>query len=227
VTEPKPDFWYLIPYGYVPLDLDPPLEQIEALVQQVLSLPGEQRDRAERVLRFYTGIVTSLNAQDVKVCLFGMHPDDQDGATFSVLTFSTIPASGGGAKLLIAGMAGTAADAPDEGMGPLELPCGLGFLVEEKRSMAAPGRAPEGSGPVMEAVWQGTVAATGPNNADIIVIQMVTPAVELAGDYRDILLGVAHTLTFTDPSLPETTGDANAREPESGSAAAAVRNDFG
>ncbi|MBT2504810.1 hypothetical protein J7I98_02655 [Streptomyces sp. ISL-98] len=160
-------------------------------------------------------------------CAVSHEAQHADGVTFSVLTFSTIPASGGGAKLLIAGMAGTAADSPDEGIRPLELPCGLGFLVEEKRNMAAPGRTPEGSGPAMEAVWQGTVAATGANNADLIVIQMVTPAVELAGDCRDILLGVAHTLTFTDPSLPGTTGDANAGEPEPGSAAAAVRNDFG
>ncbi|WP_028814822.1 hypothetical protein [Streptomyces flavidovirens] len=228
MTEPKPDFWYLIPHGYVPLDLNPPLEQIESLVRQVLSLPDEQRDRAERVLRFYTGIITSMNAQDVRVCLFGMHPDDQGDPTFSVVTFSTVQASGGHAKLVIAGMAGTAADSPEEGLRPLELPAGLGLLTEEMRSMPAPGPPPEGSDdPPVETVWQGTVALTCPGNSDILVLQMVTPAVDLADHYRDILIGVAHTVSFTDPSLPETAGDATDGDPEPGSVAAMVRSDFG
>ena len=51
-------------------------------------------------------------------------------------------------------------------------------------------------------MWQGTVAVTGSGTPDIILVQLVTPALHLAVVYRDILLGVAHALTFTDPTKP-------------------------
>ncbi|MFE6625066.1 hypothetical protein [Streptomyces sp. NPDC057740] len=225
VREQESAFWYLIPHGYLQLDLNPPVEQIEALVRQLLGLPDEMRDRAEEVLRFYAGVVTSLNANRVQACLVGSHPDGAGGIAFSVLTVSTVPTSGSNAKLVIANLAGTAATSPDQGMRPLELPCGPGFLVEKKLSVTVPGRPPEGHDAFSQGrVWQGTVAVTGAGTPDIIMIQMVTASVELADDYRDILLGVAHTVTFTDPSLPDAGSSV---EPERESAAASIRSDFG
>ncbi|WP_030953871.1 hypothetical protein [Streptomyces sp. NRRL S-481] len=225
LSEQEPAFWYLIPHGYLQLDLNPPVEQVEALILQLLSLPDEMRDRAEEVLRFYAGVVTSLNANRVQACLVGSHPDDAGGIAFSVLTISTLPTSGANAKLVIASLAGTAVNNPDEGMRPLELPCGTGFLAEKKLCTTAPGRPPEGSDqPPQGLVWQGTVAVTGTGTPDIIMIQLVTASVELADVYRGILLGIAHTVTFTDPSLPQTR---SSRDPEPGSAAASIRSDFG
>ncbi|MET9383147.1 hypothetical protein ABZY09_19250 [Streptomyces sp. NPDC002928] len=225
VSEREPAFWYLIPHGYMQLDLNPPVERIEALARQILSLPDEMRDRAEEVLRFYAGVVTSLNAHRVQACLVGSHPDDTGGIVFSVLTVSTVPTSGANAKLVIASLAGAAADNRDEGMRPLELPCGTGFLIEKKLRTTAPGRPPGGSDtPPQGEVWQGTVAVTGTGTPDIIMIQLVTASVELADDYRNILLGVAHTVTFTDPSLPE---EGSSTDPEQWSATASVRSDFG
>ncbi|MGW7054731.1 hypothetical protein [Streptomyces sp. NPDC054887] len=224
--KPKPAFWYGLPHGYLQLDLDPPYEQVVALIQQVLSLPDELRDRAEEVVRFYTGVVGLLNAQQVQGCAIGLHPDEAGGAVSSVLTVSTVPASGVNAKLVLAGMAGTAADNPDEGMRPLELPCGTGFIAEKKRRTVAPGRPPEGGdAPAEGTVWQGTVAVTGRGMPDIVVVQLVTAAVDLADDYRNILLGVAHTLTFTDPAARDEPDGTGTRH---GSAATkAIRNDFG
>lgn len=225
VGEREPAFWYLIPHGYLQLDLNPPVEQIEALVRQLRCLPDEMRDRAEEVLRFYAGVVSSLNASQVQACLVGSHPDDAGGIAFSVLTVSTVATPGPNAKLVIANLAGTAATSPGQGMRPLDLPCGPGFLVEKKLSTTAPGRPSEGSATSPQGrVWQGTVAVTGTGTPDIVMIQMVTASVELADDYRDILLGVAHTVTFTDPSLPEVRSTV---EPVRGSAAASIRSDFG
>jgi hypothetical protein len=39
--------------------------------------------------------------------------------------------------------------------------------------------------------------------SSIITVQLVTPAVELADDYRGVLLGVARTVTFDDPAAPD------------------------
>jgi len=52
--------------------------------------------------------------------------------------------------------------------------------------------------------------------------QLVTGEVDHVDDYRNVLLGFASTLTFTDPSLMEVGMDSGA-----GSAAAEVRSPFG
>ncbi|MGI5458445.1 hypothetical protein ACQEWB_35770 [Streptomyces sp. CA-249302] len=220
----KPVFWYGIPHGYAKLDLNPPRERIEKLARELNMLPADQRAQASQVLQFYAGVVNALNAQNVHMCAVGYHPDDDGTIVTSTLTISTVSTSGHNAKLVIAGLAGTAADHPNCGMRPLTLPCGLGYLVEEKKRTVAPGRDPDNpEGPLRGDVWQGTVAATGSGTPDIILVQMVTPALYLADVYRDILLGVAYTLTFTDPaqSAPELG------EPSMNSAEAAMRNDFG
>jgi hypothetical protein len=223
--EATPVFWYGIPHGYMKLDLDPPRERVEELIRQLNTLPAERRAQASQVLQFYAGFVTTLSAQNVHMCAIGNHPDEDGTIVTSTLTISTVSASGHNAKLVIAGLAGTASDDPDSGMRPLELPCGLGYLSEEKKRTVAPGRAPDSpEGPLRGDVWQGTVAVTGSGTPDIIVVQMVTPAVHLADVYRDILLGVARTLTFTDPAKPQVSPDS---EPQAGSVDAAMRADFG
>ncbi|MEU4655649.1 hypothetical protein AB0G32_17180 [Streptomyces sp. NPDC023723] len=224
-SEQEPLFWYAIPHGYLQLDLDPPMERIEGLIQQVLSLPDEMRGRAEEVLRFYAGVVTSLNANRVQTCLIGSHPNDTGDIAFSVLTVSTIPASGANARLVLANLAGTADSNPDEGMRPLELPCGMGFIAEKKLITTAPGRPPAGSDDSPRGrVWQGTVVVTRRGTDDFVMLQLVTSALELADDYRSVLLGVAHTVTFTDPS---SSREGSGEEPAPGSVAASMRSDFG
>ncbi|MEU3991184.1 hypothetical protein OG301_34550 [Streptomyces platensis] len=223
--KPIPEIWYGIPHGYVQVDLDPPVEQIEELVQQVLALPDGLRAQAEPVVQFYAGFVTALNKQNARACLLGMHLDEYDEPATSVITFSTVPAHGTSAKAIIAG---TAADTVDGSAHPLELPAGLAYFSEEERRTPAPGRPAEGSdGPLMGDIWQGTVAVTGSGGSEIVVIQLVTSAVEMAEDFRNILLGVAHTLSFSDPSLSGDEAGTGAREPEPDSVVAAVRSVFG
>ncbi|MGX1760525.1 hypothetical protein ACWIG5_27020 [Streptomyces lydicus] len=227
VEKPVPEIWYGIPHGYVEVDLDPPVEQIEEMVQQVLALPDGLRMQVEPVVQFYAGFVTAINEQDARACLLGMHLDEYDEPATSVITFSTVPAHGISAKAIIAGTVGSAADEVDGGARPLELPAGLAYFSEEKRHVPAPGRPAEGDGPLMGDIWQGTVAVTGSGASEIVLIQLVTSAVEMAEDFRNILLGVAHTLSFTDPALSGNEADAGAREPEPDSVVAAVRNVFG
>jgi hypothetical protein len=225
-SQPKPLLWYGLPHGYLQLDLDPPFERVVELINQVLSLPDDFRDRAERVVRFYAGVVGLLNAQNILGCALGLHPDESGGFASSVLTVSVFPASGVNAKLVLSSMAGTASDRPDEGMRPLELPCGTGFLAEKKRRTAAPGMPPEGSDMSPEGtVWQGTVAVTGAGKSDIVMLQLVTPAVDMADSYRDVLLGVAHTLSFTDPALMAAAESDSVLR--SSASVDAIRNDFG
>ncbi|MDI3385634.1 hypothetical protein QIS99_05295 [Streptomyces sp. B-S-A8] len=221
----KPSFWYGLPVGYFSMDLDPPVEQFMELVQQLRALPEPERDAADRALRLYAGVVQLLNTNQVQECALGMHPDDAGGFTTSVFTVSTL-LTPGNAKLVIAGLAGSAADGKDEGLSPLELPCGLGYLSEKLAAAPRSTQQPDLNDALPSSIWQGTVAVALPGNAELVVLQMVTPDLDSADDYRNILLGIARTLTFTDPEQAEAAD--SAQEPAALTGAAAViRNDFG
>ncbi|MER6016329.1 hypothetical protein [Streptomyces bluensis] len=222
----KPSFWYGLPVGYVSLDLHPPAERLMEIVHQLRGLPDQQRDEADRALRLYAGIVSLLNTNRVQECALGVHPDDSGGFTTSVFTVSTMSTAGNSAKLVVAGLAGSAADGRNEGMRPLELPCGVGFLSEKRSPAPRSSRRPESGDAAPSHIWQGTVAVAVPSAPELIVLQMVTPDLDSADAYRDILLGIARTLTFTDPARAVALDED--REPEAlNGAAAAMRNDFG
>lgn len=222
----QPSFWYRLPVGYVSLDLYPPAERLRELVTQLRGLPEQERDEADRALRLYTGIVSLLNSNRVQECALGVHPNDSGGFTTSVFTVSTMLTAGNSSKLVMAGLVGNAADDREEGTRPLELPCGLGVLSEKRPTAPRPSRQPEASNTAPTHIWQGTVAVAAPSTPELIVLQMVTPDLDSADAYRDILLGIARTLTFTDPA--RATADDEDREPEAlTGGAAAIRNDFG
>lgn len=227
-VEPKPAFWYGIPHGYQSMDLTPSAEHLEELAEQVRNLPEGLRERANHAVRFYAGVVRALNSQQAVACLIGMHPNEEDEPVMSVITVSVVPTTGANPALVVADMASSATERPEDGIVPMELPTGIGFLAEQVRRTPVPGPPPEGSDrPLEGTLWQGTVAVPGPDSGDVIVMQLVTPAIDQREDYRNILTGFAHTLSFTDPHLPEGSGSDSDLPPAPGSTAAAVQNDFG
>ncbi|MCX5093293.1 hypothetical protein OOK36_31280 [Streptomyces sp. NBC_00365] len=225
-TAPQPMFWYGLPHGYLELDLNPSSEGVAELARRVSGFPQEVRDRVAQLFRLYATTVTMLRKQSVATCALGMHPDGNGEASLSVLTISAVPSTGANPKLVLADMVTShAGGSASDGMQPIELPVGIGFLTEQVRKTAAPGVPPEGQEEPLEgSVWQGMVAVPNTRTSSIITVQLVTPAVELADDYRAVLLGTARTLTFTDPAAAGTGHDADS---VSSSAAQAVRNDFG
>ncbi|MGV9566441.1 hypothetical protein [Streptomyces sp. NPDC003480] len=222
----KPSFWYGIPVGFMSLDLHPSAERLMEVVNQLRGLPEQEREEADRALRLYAGIVNLLNTNRVQECALGVHPDDSGGFTTSVFTVSTTLTMGNSSKLVVAGLAGSVAEGRNEGMRPLQLPCGVGFLSARRSPVPRSSRRPQASNAALSHIWQGTVAVAAPSAPELIVLQMVTPYLDFADAYQDILLGIARTLTFTDPS--RATADDQDQEPEAlTGAAAAMRNDFG
>jgi hypothetical protein len=220
----KPSFWYGLPVGYTSLDLQPPADRLLELIERLRGLPGQEREEADRALRLYANIVSQLNINRVQECALGVHPHDAGGFTTSVFTVSTLPTTGS-AKLAVAGLAGNVGDGSGEGVRPVELRCGLGLLSEKGVPAPRSSRRPELNDTLPTHLWQGVVAVAAPSTPELIVLQMVTPNRAAADDYRNILLGIARTLTFSDPT--RTTADGAAEPEDSTGAAAAVRNDFG
>ncbi|WP_284433722.1 hypothetical protein [Streptomyces sp. TUS-ST3] len=215
---PKPEFWYGLPYGYLQLDLRPTPEGIQEVARQLAALPEDVRDRADQVFRLYSVVLTLLRSQDVMGCALGMHPDESGEPTLSVLTVSTVPTSGAHPEAVLLQMLGDGGTGPDDGIVPVELPVGTGYVWETVRTTVAPTAPPEGQDePAEGTVWQGTVGIPVPRTSSIITVQLVTPSLELADDYRGVLLGVARTVTFADPAAPAAAEARGATGPFSGS----------
>lgn len=226
-TDLRPAFWYDIPHGYLQMDVYPTAERLDEVAAQIRALPEDVRDRADQVFRLYAIVMWEMQKNRVQGCAIGMHPDDRGEATTSVLTVFSVDTHGKNPKAALTTlMTSGFGDSPDSGFVPIELPCGLGFRAETVRQAMAPGR-PSGGGdqPEEDPVWQGMVAIPDVRSSAIIVIQLVSASVNLADDYRNVLEGVASTVSFTDPARADGAGGVT--EPMPGSAAEAVRNDFG
>ncbi|WP_070010642.1 hypothetical protein [Streptomyces abyssalis] len=225
--KPPPQFWYDIPYGYAQLEVYPSAERMAELAREVLALPDDVRERADEVFRLYALVMYEMQKHRVQGCALGLHPDERDGAAMSVLTVSSVDSPGVNPKAVLATlMASGAGETAESGIVPVELPCGPGFVTQFVQRPVPPGGSPvDGEGGVDETpVWRGLLAIPDTRSSAIIAIQLVTPSVHLADDYRGVLVGVGRTVSFTDPALAARTGD---EPPEPGSAAAAVRSDFG
>lgn len=223
----RPAFWYDIPYGYAQLEVYPSAERMEELAREILALPEELRERADQVFRLYALVMWEMQKHRVQGCALGLHPDERDGAAMSVLTVSSVDSPGVNPKAVLATLLSSGAgETKESGIVPVELPCGPGFLTQYVQRPVPPGASPaEGEGGVDETpVWRGLLAIPDTRSSAIIAIQLVTPSVHLADDYRGVLVGIGRTVTFTDPALAARTGD---EPPEPGSATEAVRSDFG
>ncbi|MBT2397846.1 hypothetical protein J7E89_18160 [Streptomyces sp. ISL-100] len=226
-VEQKSAFWYGLPLGYRQVDLQPSPAGLAEVARQINDLPSEVRDRADQVFRLYAIVVMMLQKQQVQGCALGMHPDDSGGSALSVLTVFSVPTPGMNPKRVLTKMlAGGAGSGSGDGMRPVELPIGTGFLSESVQTTVAPGVPPEGQEePRQEEVWQGMVAIPDTRSSSVIAVQMVTASVEFADDYRGVLLGTARTVTFTDPARAE--GEHAFESVASGSVAEAMKSDFG
>ncbi|MFI7404702.1 hypothetical protein ACIBW9_30200 [Streptomyces sp. NPDC049541] len=145
-----------------------------------------------------------LEKQGVIHVSIGAHPEE-DGSAFmvSVLTVAEQPLEGIKPALALAGAldalgAGGATEAT-----MVDLPCGPALFTDEiERAPASPAR--EGADPddAEDRVWRGTVLIPNRTGSSVYLMQLTTAALAYEAEYREILLAMAHTVTFDDPEGP-------------------------
>ncbi|MHB9758404.1 hypothetical protein ACYBSK_28830 [Streptomyces sp. BYX5S] len=205
-----PAFWWGIPHGFHQIDLAPSLSDLRGRAQQISALPpGEERDRASSALRLYAVSLLSMRSHEVMGCAIGLHPGEgTERPVLSTLVVSMMSVPSGGAKAALTRLIPTSPDGSSSrgGVRPVELPCGLGFVTEQERQTASPREDPKTQEFQEMPVWQGTVAIPAPGSSTVFFVQLVTAEIEQADDYRDVLLGVARTVTFSDPQAGDAAG---------------------
>ncbi|MFI9051633.1 hypothetical protein [Streptomyces sp. NPDC053427] len=224
-AEPEPLFWYAFPDGYRRMDLDSSPEGLEAVARQIRELPGEWGDRADQVARLCAVVQVKLRKHEVLGAAFGVRPEGDGAGALSVITVSRLPMPGVNPEVVLTKMlADPTGNGPDEGLRSVELPIGTGFLAESERRTVPPDRDADGADePVADTLWQGLVAVPDSVSSSVITVQLVTGAVDLADDSREVLLGTARTLSLTDPQAADEEDDPAAGH----DATETVRNVFG
>lgn len=192
-----------VPAGFHPLALDP-AQLPEAVAELLAGLPPAPEGRATEVLADYRQALGLLREQDVLFCALGLHQGRDADVHSSVLALTAEPLSGAVPGLVLADLLARAtADASTAGVQPLELPSGPGLLVEQLCERTAPRF--DGAGPQdwpVVPVWTGTVALASAAQDRLALLQLSSAATALAAEYREVLLGTAHTLAFPAPAEP-------------------------
>ncbi|QMU78791.1 hypothetical protein GXW83_26900 [Streptacidiphilus sp. PB12-B1b] len=176
-----------LPDGFHPLRLDPPDPSPpgrDALRGLLAGLPPAPEGLAVDVLAGYERAVALLRAQQVLFCALGLH---RDGGLLrsSVLALAARPLGAGPGPVLAGLLARVAADASAGGGCLLELPAGPALLWERRTAGT---------------LWTGTVALACAAHDRLALLQLSCAVPERAADYREVLLGAAHTLALHRPA---------------------------
>jgi hypothetical protein len=181
------DVWFALPRGFVPL----PLHELAAArhaAQTDGSLVG-----LGPVLRLAQLL---LDAGAVHCCL-GLHVDDEgDGRPLLSLFTLARRDTGWAPRSVLAGRAAVGAEGAEH-IEMLDLPCGPASLVQTRLK-----EPPELGLGAPSGLLQVTAYVPGLDGRRVAILSLATTAVDHAHHYRDLLRGIAVTVSFEDP-LPE------------------------
>ncbi|MFB6937638.1 hypothetical protein [Streptomyces chartreusis] len=225
--DPSSMIWYALPGGFfdVPVDaLDPePGSGQEAHLDQALALvldlvPGDRRDRYAGALRDVRFMAGQMRSGGVIGCSLGMHYADDGSSASSVFTVALTDIEWAPAKVTAVRAVSLRESA--ENVALLTLPGSRPAAISDTVITM-----PALEGVPSHEVYQCNLYIPAPSGTQLGVLTLSTTAVGSRKHYRELMLGIAHTVSFHDP-LPEierTARDDNATGPDGG----AIASDFG
>lgn len=204
--QPADSMWFWPPEGYFPIPLENWQQPLGRVWEALRDIPGAaQADPSPmQLLELFGGILGMLEKQGVIHVSIGAHPEE-DGSAFmvSVLTVAEQPLEGIKPGLALAGALDAlgAGGATEAAM--VDLPCGPALLTDGIERVPAPPTR-EGADPddAEDRVWRGTVLIPNRTGSSVYLMQLTTAALAFEAEYREILLAMAHTVTFDDPEGP-------------------------
>ncbi|MER5938306.1 hypothetical protein ABT121_13400 [Streptomyces sp. NPDC001928] len=227
--DPSSKIWYALPAGYfnVPVDAlapEPGSEQ-EAQLEQALALvldvaPEDQRDRYVGALRDVRYMAGQMRRDGVLACSLGMHYADDGSSATSVFTVALQDIEWAPAKVTAVSAVSSRESA--ENVGLLTLPGGRPASICDTLITV-----PALAGLPSQDLYQCTLYIPAPSGTQLGVLTLSSTAVDCRGYYRDMLAGIAHTVSFHDP-MPEIERAARGEGADGpGGAANDIASDFG
>ncbi|MGW0560944.1 hypothetical protein ACWDZ4_09970 [Streptomyces sp. NPDC003016] len=227
--DPSSKIWYALPGGYfnVPIDaLDPePGSEQETHLEQALAsilelAPEDQRDRYTGALRDVRFMAGQMRSEGVIACSLGMHYADDGSSASSVFTVALRDIDWAPARITAVRAVSLRESA--ENVGLLTLPGGRPAAVSDTMiTMPALEEVPS------QDVYQCNLYIPAPSGTQLGVLTLSTTAVGSRKHYRDMMQGIAHTVSFHDP-MPEIERAARGDKADgAGSIADDIASDFG
>lgn len=201
------------PIGYFPLDL----ENSESVVGAFLESFRAETDLSDHDRGLLIDGMEVMDAQMNAVkdaggiyFAYGMHPDPQLGFAESYLTVYVREVEIGNPRAVLAGFAEAAAGEPGiKAVSRSEFAGGPAVIAEYERVLPAVStdRVPTNE---RVALHQLRAGFSFPDGSRVVVVELTSRHTHLWDSYRNVLLGVADSVRFTDPEpddQPETTAD--------------------
>lgn len=225
--DPSSKIWYALPGGFfdVPVDaLDPePGSEREAHLDQALALvldlaPGDRRDRYAGALRDVRFMAGQMRSEGIIGCSLGMHHADDGSSAPSVLTVALRDIEWGPAKVTAVRAVSLRESA--ENVALLTLPGSRPAAISDTLITM-----PALEGVPGHEVYQCNLYIPAPSGTQLGVLTLSTTAVASRKHYRELMEGIAHTVSFHDP-LPEIERTARG-DATDGPGANDIASDFG
>nr|WP_163016857.1 hypothetical protein [Streptomyces chartreusis] len=202
--DPSSKIWYALPDSFVDvpiegLDPEPGSEQETYLVQALALVlgvaPEDQRDRYTGALRDVRFMARQMRSEGVIACSLGMHYADDGSSASSVFTVALTDIEWAPAKVTAVRAVSLRESA--ENVALLTLPGSRPAAISDTVITM-----PALEGVPSHEVYQCNLYIPAPSGTQLGVLTLSTTAVGSRKHYRELMEGIAHTVSFHDP-LPE------------------------
>jgi hypothetical protein len=212
--EEGPNIWVTMPPGYLPLPVRNPVERLNEAEPVLAELcPPERQDLLYATLNTFALLLTELERRNTVYCGLGWHTAP-DGVMVSSTLVVSLQLTGEerNPRLLLGDLVKVAADADDQGQADLvDLPGGPALFFESVRSLPKPALPGQQGDPGRADVYQLEVIVPNEKGDLLASLEFCTPQVEYGTRYREMMVLLANSVSFTPPPGSED-GNASSQQ---------------
>lgn len=194
--------WLERPSGYLPLPVENAVgrfTEIEPVLAQLC--PPERQDLLYATLNTFATLLTELERRNTVYCGLGWHTAS-DGAVVSSTLVISIQQTGEerNPRLVLGDLAKAAADAGDRGQADLvDVPGGPALFFETIRNLRKPTLPGQQGDPGHADVYQLEAIVPSEKGDLLAALEFSTPQVEYGTQYREMMVSLASSVSFTAP----------------------------
>ena len=200
--EDGPNVWVTLPPGYLPLPVENPVERLGEAEPVLAELcPPDRQELLYATLNTFAVLLTELERRNTVYCGLGWHTAP-DGAMVSSTLVVSLQQTGEerNPRLVLGDLVKAAADADDQAQADLvDMPAGPALFFESVRSLPRPELPGQQGDPGRADVYQLEVVVPDEKGDLLAVLEFSTPQVEYGTQYREMMVLLASTVSFTPP----------------------------
>ncbi|HET9168082.1 MAG TPA: hypothetical protein VFN97_01565 [Actinospica sp.] len=196
------NIWVTMPPGYLPLPVENPVDRLNEAEPVLAELcPPDRQELLYATLNTFAVLLTELERRNTVYCGLGWHTAPDGVLVSSTLVVSLQPTGQErNPRLVLGDLVRVAADADDQAQADLvDLPGGPALFFESVRSLPKPELPGQQGDPGRADVYQLEVIVPSAKGDLLAVLEFSTPQVEYGTQYREMMVLLANSVSFTPP----------------------------